>query len=462
VAVPDIVPKTWVGATAKQIARAVRRGDASATQIVADHLDHIATGDMILTAFRTVRGGEALSEAEQVDEQDDLANLPLAGVPVAVKENTPVAGLATVNGSAAASTAVAEDDHEVVRRLRGAGAVVVGVSRMPELGLWAVTDDADDATRNPWDSDRTPGGSSGGSAAAVAAGLVPIAHANDGLGSIRIPAACCGLVGLKPGAGVVPRQLGVEDWFGLVEHGVLATTVADAALGFSVLAGRRPAKLVEPDRLRVGVSLRSPVVGVRPDAANRQAVSTAAKLLVGAGHDAVTADPVYPPSLQLAGLWTWFAAAYREADAAGLDIGALQPRTRQHIRLGRWAYRRGLVRESQRAAWRERSIAFFAEHGVDLLLTPALAATPPAAQGHADARWRDNMKTSVRYAPYAAPWNIAGLPAIVVPVGIRDDGLPLAVQIVGPPGSELRLLGVAGQLELANPWPRHAPGWPLV
>jgi amidase len=459
---PDVMRTTWVGATAKQIARAVRRGDATATQVVADHLDHIATGDAILAAFRTVRGGEAIVEAEKVDEQDDLANLPLAGVPVAVKENTSVAGLATFNGSAAASTAVAEDDHEVVRRLRGAGAVIVGVTRMPEMGLWAVTDDADDATRNPWDVDRTPGGSSGGAAAAVAAGLVPIAQANDGLGSIRIPAACCGLVGFKPGRGVVPCGLGIEDWFGLTENGVLATTVADAALGFSVLAGRRPTPLVEPQRLRVGVSLRSPVLGIRPDAANREAVSIAARLLVRAGHDAVTADPVYPTMLGLAGLATWFAAAYREADGTGLDVKALQPRTRQHIRLGRQAWKRGLVRETQRAGWRERSIEFFTEHGVDLLLTPALAATPPPAQGHADGRWRHNMTTSMGYAPYAAPWNIAGLPAIVFPVGIREDGLPLAVQLVGPPGSELQLLGVAGQFEMANPWPRHAPGWPLA
>src|SRR3954466_8022156 len=227
---------TWVGATAKQIARAVRRGDVTATQVVADHLEQIAITDPSLDAFRVVRGGEAITEAEKVDDQEDLANLPLAGVPVAVKENTAVAGLPTWSGSAAArSQAVAEDDHEIVRRLRGAGAIVVGVTKMPEMGLWATTDDADGATRNPWDLDRTPGGSSGGSAAAVAAGLVPMAHGNDGLGSIRIPAACCGLVGLKPGRGVVPAQLGIDDWFGLVENGVLTTTVADAVLGFSVL-----------------------------------------------------------------------------------------------------------------------------------------------------------------------------------------------------------------------------------
>lgn len=457
----DLMP-TWVGATAKQIARAVRRGDTSATRVVADHLDHVAVADPVVSAFRVVRAGEAIAEAEQVDEQHDLANLPLAGVPMAVKENTAVAGLPTWNGSAAARSAVAEVDHEVVRRLRGAGAVVLGVTRMPELGVWALTDDADGPTRNPWRTDRTPGGSSGGSAAAVAAGLVPMAHGNDGLGSIRIPAACCGLVGIKPGRGMVPCQLGVEDWFGLTEHGILATTVADAAVGLDVLAGRTPEKLVEPSRLRVAVSLRSPVRGVRPDAANRDAVAAASRLLVAAGHDAVAADPVYPTALGLRGLATWFAAVHREVDGAGLDRRELQPRTRRHAAVGQWAWRRGYVRELDRTAWRERSIGFLTDGPFDLLLTPALAAAPPPAAGWHRRSWRSNVLTCVRYAPYAAPWNIAGLPAVVVPVGVRPDGMPVAVQFVGPPGSERLLLSVAGQFEVAAPWRRHAPGFPRV
>ncbi|MFC6019434.1 amidase [Plantactinospora solaniradicis] len=460
-AVQDIMP-TWVGATAKQIARAVRRGDASATQVVADHLDHVDRTDRELSAFRVVRGGESIVEAEKVDEQDDLANLPLAGVPVAVKENTAVAGLPTWNGSEAARTPVAESDHEVVRRLRGAGAIIVGVTRMPELGLFAFTDDETAVTRNPWRTDRTPGGSSGGAAAAVASGMVPIAQANDGLGSIRIPAACCGLVGLKPGRGVVPCQLGTNDWFGLTEHGILATTVADAAVGFAVLAGRRPDKLVPPDRLRVAVSLRSPVSGVRPDQANRDAVAAGSRLLAAAGHDAVSVDPVYPTSLGLRGIATWFASAASEVAAAGLDPSTLQRRTRRHAALGGWAQRRGLVQEKDRAAWRERSIGFFSDHSVDLLLTPALASAPPAALGWAARSWQSNLLTCIRYAPYAGPWNIAGLPSLVVPVGLRPDGLPVGVQLVGPPGSELLLLGVAGQFELTAPWRRHAPGWPKV
>ncbi|TDC40718.1 amidase family protein [Micromonospora sp. KC213] len=460
-AVQDIMP-TWVGATAKQIARGVRRGDVSATQVVADHLEHVDRADAELAAFRVVRGGEAVTEAEKVDEQEDLANLPLAGVPVAVKENTAVAGLPTWNGSAAVRTGVAEADHEVVRRLRGAGAVILGVTRMPELGLWGITDDESAITRNPWDPRRTPGGSSGGAAAAVAAGLVPIAHGNDGLGSIRIPAACCGLVGLKPGRGVVPCQLGAEDWFGLTEHGMLTTTVADAAVGFQVLAGRPQEKLVPPARLRVGVSLRSPVRGVSPDVPNRDAVAAAGRLLAAAGHDTVPADPVYPTALGLQGIATWFAAAAADVRAAGVPPRALQRRSRRHVALGEWAQRRGYVREADRAAWRERSIGFFADHSVDLLLTPALAGLPPAATAWSSRSWLANMKANIRYAPFAAPWNIAGLPSIVVPVGRRPEGLPVAVQLVGPPGSELLLLGVAGQFEMQAPWSRHAPGYPRV
>lgn len=454
--------ETWVGATAKQIARAVRRGDTSATQVIADHLDHLRKADPVVAAFRNVRAAEAAAEAEKVDDQPDLGNLPLAGVPIAVKENTPVAGLPTVNGSASASGGVADRDHELVRRLRGAGAVVLGTTRMPELGLWATTDDDSAVTRNPWALERTPGGSSGGSAAAVAAGLVPLAHGNDGLGSVRIPAACCGLVGLKPGRGVLPVGLGgAEDyWFGLVEHGMLATTVADVALGFAVLCGRKPQPLTQPDRLRVAISLRSPVEGVRPDEGNRTAVHAAAKLLMESGHDTITADPLYPRSLGLRGMATWFAAAYRDAEVSGLDRRTLQKRSRGHIRMGEWAWRRGYVRAEDRERFRELSLNFFSGNGFDVLVTPVLAHAPLMAKTWHRRGWAANLLANVRYAPYCAPWNITGFPALTVPVGMRTDGLPAAVQLVGPPGSELLLLAVAGQIELASPWRRHAPGYP--
>jgi amidase len=453
--------ETWVGATAKEISRGVRRGDTSATQVVADHLEYLNDVDTRLGAFRIVRSAEAAAEAEKVDDQEDLGSLPLAGVPIAVKENTPVAGLPTWNGSAAACGPVSEKDHELVTRLRGAGAIVLGTTRMPELGIWGTTDDEDVVTRNPWDLNLSPGGSSGGSAAAVAAGLVPIAHANDGLGSVRIPAACCGLIGLKPGRGVLPVQLGdAGAWFDLVEHGILATTVGDAALGFAVLSGRKPAPLTQPDRLRVGISLKSPVDGVRPDEGNRSAVHHVSKLLVELGHDAVAQDPVYPRALGLKGLATWFAAVYRYAAEQGLDVKQLQPRTRRHIKLGEWAWRRGYVREADREAFRQQCLDFFARNNFDLLITPALARPPLEARQWSRKSWLSNVVSNLRYAPYAAPWNITGFPALTVPVGTRHDGLPAAVQLVGPPGSELLLLAVAGQIELTAPWQRHAPGYP--
>lgn len=449
---------SWVGVSAATIARAVRRGDASASEVVDQHLRHIAGNDGTIGAFRVVRTVNALAEAEIVDDLPDLSGLALAGVPIAIKENVAVAGERTCLGSAATLRDSAEKDHEVVRRLRGAGAVVVGLTRMPELGLFGTTDDEDVVTRNPWRLDRTAGGSSGGSAAAVASGMVPIALGNDGLGSIRIPAACCGLVGLKPGRGVVPAGLSEHDWFGLIANGVLASTVEDSAIGFAVLAGRTPGPLAEPGRLRLAVSLRSPVAGVVPDTDAKQAVARAVRALVGAGHSAQRAELYYPQTLGLGTIATWFAAAARDAEP--FDLEELQRRTRRHVLLGRRAER--FVREADRQRWRDRVLGWFDSGGHDLLVTPMLAGAPPRAEMWSRRGWRGNLLGSLRYAPYAAPWNVAGLPAIAVPAGTRRDGLPAAVQIVGPPGSEELLLAVAGQLEQAAPWRTHAAGWPRI
>jgi amidase len=184
---------------------------------------------------------------------------------------------------------------------------------------------------------------------------------------------------MKPGRGVVPSGIGTTDWYGLAEHGIFATTVADAAVGFSVLAGRTPGHLVEPGRLRVAVSLRSPVAGVVPDTDASRATATAVRLLVRLGHDAVRANPSYPVGLGVRGLATWVAAAYRDAEASGVDVSRLQPRTRRHLSLGRRALRANLVRERDRTAWRERCRDWFADGRFDVLVTPALAAAPPVA-----------------------------------------------------------------------------------
>jgi len=190
----------WTGRTATEIAAAVRAGEATAGQVVACHLDRIAKLNGELGAFIRVRAAEAASEAEAVGMRADLAELPLAGVPVAVKDAVPVAGEPMRTGSAALPDAPQGEDHPLVARLRAAGAVVIGLTNLPELAIYPFTDSAFGITRNPWDRRRTAGGSSGGSAAAVAAALVPVAHGTDGLGSVRIPAAACGLFGIKPGS----------------------------------------------------------------------------------------------------------------------------------------------------------------------------------------------------------------------------------------------------------------------
>jgi amidase len=201
------------------------------------------------------------------------------------------------------------------------------------------------------------------------------------------------------------------------------------------------------------------VSGIRPDGPAKAALASATRLLVAAGHDTAVRHPIYPTRLGLQTFATWCAGA--AADAEGLDRAALNPRTRRHIALGAWAQRHGYVQEAHRVRFRDRCLAWFADQNVDILMTPALASSPPPAVAYASRSWSANMMASLRFAPYAAPWNVAGFPAITVPMGVRPDGLPVAIQLVGPPGSELTLLAVAGQLEQASPWLRHAPGWPI-
>jgi amidase len=290
----------------------------------------------------------------------------------------------------------------------------------------------------------------------VAAGFVPIAQGNDSMGSIRIPAACCGLVGLKPGLGVVPSELGVNSWFGMGENGPLTTTVADALLAFDVMAGRREgeSRMPAPGRLRIAVSRRSPMLGVLPDTDAKDGLLRAARALVAAGHDAFTAGPPYPASIIRAVLSRWAGGVALDAELT--DESLLQPRTRRHVALGRRAIDRGYIREADRDAWRARVEEMFSRY--DVLITPALAGPPPAAIRWSDRSWSANIQANARFAPYAAPWNFAGVPAISVPAGIRSDGMPAAVQLVGPPGSEALLLAVAAQLEQRLSWQRHPAG----
>lgn len=450
--------------TAASIAADVRAGRRSAVDKVTASLERIAERDNEIEAFQVVRGERALAEAAAVDGRVDRADLPLAGVPIAIKDNVPVAGEPMRVGSAATSAAPQSADHTIVSRIRAAGGVVVGLTRVPELCVYGATDSVYGVTRNPWNLGRTPGGSSGGSAAAVAAGMVPIAHGNDGMGSVRIPAACTGLVGIKPGLGVVPAELGETDWYGLSENGALATTTEDAALLLSVMADDPALAVVSPpdERLRIALSFRPPVAGVTLDPSFAAAAESAAAILRSAGHDVRRAEPVSVTdsagnAAAIAGLVRWFAGTAADADAVA-DPSSLEPRVRRHARLGRWVRKTPLMSQRLRDSWIAHANAFFAEY--DVLVTPALARPPIESRRWHDGGWGMTMLSNIRYAPYAAPWNVAQLPAIVVPMGVHPDaGTPVAVQIVTRRGGESLLLGIASAIEAARPWQRVAPAY---
>ncbi|MFJ5062206.1 amidase [Streptomyces nigra] len=448
---------SWVGRTAAEIAAAVREKQATPREVVAEHLARIERLDGRVGAFRVVRAEAALAEADEVAARPDLAELPLAGVPVAVKDNLAVRGESLRVGSAATPDTPAGEDHVTVARLRAAGAVVVGLTNVPELCVFGTTEGVHGTARNPWDTTRTAGGSSGGSAAAVAAGLVPLALGNDGMGSLRIPAANCGLVTIKPGTGVVPAGIGDGDWFGMSENGPLATTVEDARLMLSVLAGHESpapeaASPETPDTYRIAVSLRSPIAGVAISKPYASAAREAAALLMKAGHQVRRADPPYPMSLGVTALTHWTAGT--SVDAQGLDAGLLTRRTRVHAAVGRRFVGRART-GGDRERLRTRLEPFFAEY--DVLLTPALARRSPRSVPWHERGWLRNVLANTNYSPLTPPWNLTGWPAMAVPFGTLPSGAPTAVQLVGRPGSEAALLALAEQVERLRPWRRTAP-----
>jgi amidase len=441
--------------TASQLAADVRRGRSTARAAIEAALARIEKTDPGIGAFQEVRVFAALREADAVDARADRESLPLAGVPVPIKDNVPVAGEPMRSGSQGSDPTPQQHDHAVVRRLRAAGAVVVGLTRVPELCVFGATDSAFGVTGNPWDRRRTPGGSSGGAAAAVAAGMVPVAHGNDGMGSIRIPAACCGLVGMKPGLGVTPADLGAGSWFDMAENGPLATTVEDCALVLSVLAARPElATIGDPGSIRVAVSTKVPMLATPLDPHWAAAARETGVLLREAGHIVRDADPPYGQRLLASELVRWTAGT--ELDARLLaDRSKVEPRIRRHAALGRAALRAGLPRPAGRFRWQRTAEAFFATH--DVLVTPMLAQPPIPSTAWSRRGWLANIWSNSHYAPFAAPWNLAGWPAMAVPAGLHPSGMPLSVQLVARPGGEALLLGVAAQLERVRPWPRTAP-----
>jgi amidase len=478
----------WAGRSATEIAAAVRQGEVTAPAVVEEHLRVIAERDPRVGAFRLVRR-EALEEARAVQRRRDLADLPLAGVPVAVKDNVEVAGEATRLGSAVTSDTPAAEDHVTVARLRAAGAVVIGLTNLPELGLAAFGDSAYGTVRNPWDRSRTAGGSSSGSAAAVAAGMVPIALGNDGMGSLRIPAACCGVLALKPGTGLVPPP--PDAWQGLSENGPIATVAADLSLMLSVLAAdpslaeawrggcrlepRRPMlrsvwadddevweppppqDSPEPFDLRIAYTPQPLPAGLPMDKEFQAAVRGAAETLRIAGHTIVERDTRLPTWLGPATIATWLSRAGEAVD--GLDRRRLQRRSRALARAGRVLTRLGLDGSRGRDRWSGYGAdQWFGD--ADVLITPALAAIPPKADGWGERGLVRTVLGNVRYAPATGPWNMCGWPAMTVPIATHSSGLPIGVQLIVPPGGEPHLLGLAAQLQAAHP-PIRPPGFSL-
>ncbi|MCM9077633.1 MULTISPECIES: amidase [Streptomyces] len=448
-------------------AELVRAGKTTSRALVEAALRRIARTDPVLGAFRVVLAEQALAEADARDAAEPTG--PLHGVPIAVKDELDVAGQVTTFGGAANRTPVAAD-CEAVRRLRAAGAVVIGKTTMPEFGQWPFTESAAHGhTRNPWDTTRTPGGSSGGSAAAVAAGLVGAALGGDGGGSIRIPAACCGLFGLKPQRGRVSTAPNPHLWYALGTVGPLTRSVGDAALLYDVLAGTTPtdrwsarpaatgwveALETPPGRLRIGYSAKSAVPGVRPHPEHVGAVLESVRALRELGHDVREVDPRYPDAT--APFAAQFCGGVRaEADAVDRP-DLLERRTRRTLALARLvpesAVERG-IRAGERLA--ERADRMFTT--MDLLLTPVVPERPRPVGALDGAGLLTALARSRPMVAYTALWNVTGHPAASVPAGLAEDGLPLAVQLVGRRDDEVTVLRVAAQLEEVRPWAQRRP-----
>ncbi len=448
-----------VGRAATDLAAAVRSGAISAVEVVRAHLDHLAAVEHRLGAFVSTRRVAALAEAAAIDARADRDDLPLAGVPLAVKDIVDVAGESTRHGSRATSTARATTDSIEVARLREAGAIVLGKTRCPELSLWGTSDDVDGTTVSPWDPTRSAGGSSGGSAAAVAAGVVPIALASDGLGSVRIPAAACGAIGIRPGRPHAPEMVaGQHHWFGMSRFGPIATTVADTALALDVIAGTTSLRAVEaePGPLRIAVSWRPPAPGVVVTAPWREAALEAGRLLNHAGHTVVHADPPYERATVQAAIARWTQGASADVTALDLDLDELQPRTRAHVAAGERLARALPVRDDEAVRWHDRVAPFLHDH--DVLVTPTFARAQPLAQPWHQRPWAANIAANLSAYPFTAAWNLADVPALVLPLW-QDGGRPLSVQLVAARGREPLLLGLAAQLQALVGATRHAPGW---
>jgi len=450
-------------------AELVRSGEVSSRELTELYLGRIERVDPELNAFVATMPERALAEADQADARrgsgDERA---LLGVPVAVKDNTDIAGEVTAHGTSCFSDP-ARADSELVRRLREAGAVILGKTALPELAIIGATESPTfGVTRNPWDPERTTGGSSGGSGAAVAAGLCATAHATDGAGSIRIPAANNGLVGMKPQRGRVSLMPEAQHWYGMSVAGAHTRTVADQALMLDVLSGPadgdahtpppppRPfvqAAAEAPGKLRVALSLK-PSLPVPIDGEVRAAVTSLADVVRSLGHEVVERDPAYNE------IGTVFIPRYLK----GVQVDAeavprphrLQRRTRGFATLGRLLPQAALdraLRDEARQAARINEIF----DDVDVVLTPTTARPPvAAAEWEGLSAMRTLLAMSLVY-PFTATWNATGQPVLAIPAGFTAAGLPLGAQLIGRPNDEGTLLSLAAQVEAERPWADRRP-----
>lgn len=456
---------------AKQ-AEMVRKGEVSATELVGLHLDRIARIDPELNSFRKVLAEKAMLEAEQAEARVRAGEQrPLLGVPIAIKDEVDVVGEVNTHGTDGFSEP-AKADAEFIRRLREAGAIIVGLTLLPEMAICGFSESATyGVTRNPWNPQRTPGGSSGGSAAAVAAGLVPIASAGDGAGSIRIPSACCGLFGLKVSRGRVPLDPNLEGWGGLAVEGCVSRSVLDTALWLDVVSGgsREPEAPPPPDRpfveavkaapgkLKIAWSTKPPRAAAPPtvDDNAKGAVADAVELLSGLGHDVSHRDPDWGNIGN--NITARFLGGVADTVKEVPHPERLERRTRGFGRLGgtlpRGLYER--ARHEGREADSARVNAIFDEF--DLLVTPVMGGTALPVR-----RWEGKgaLQTVLgmsRFYPYCVPWNHLGNPAMAVPAGFSSEGMPLSFQVIGRRGSEATLLSLAAQIEAERPWADKRP-----
>ncbi|MBK5305722.1 MAG: amidase [Frankiaceae bacterium] len=451
----DPVEVAYAGVTG-QLAL-LRSGALTAEQLLDICLERINRYDGRLGAFRTLFRDRARAEAVAADAARTAGqDRPLLGIPIAIKDNIAIEGHAPSMGTGSPEP-VAARDAELVRRLRDAGAVIVGTTRLPELALWPFTESATwGATRNPWDTERTTGGSSGGSAAAVAAGLVAAAHASDGGGSIRIPAACCGLVGLKPQRELVPLGAGGDDaaehWHGLSVAGVLTRTVADTALVLEVMTDGAlsvdPA--TDPGPLRVAWSVKG-AVPTPVDPAVRRGLDAVLAALRGLGHAVAEAPPSYAGVQE--SFLTRYARGVRDDLVRLVDPSATEQRTRAVAAMGA-RMPDALLTRARRLGNEAAARLSTLPGDADVLVLPTIPHPPLPVGAMSGLR---TLALAGRVTPFTAPWNVTGQPALSIPSGMTDDGLPVAVQLVGRPSSDGLLLQVAAQLERVLDWPARRP-----